>query len=111
MVHLAGSVFGGRTKDGGGMNGGNDGRSEGRGDRFAAVLGDPEAVASRYWVLRYVQRLCRAAGVPTVPAHGLRGTQATLAVDAGSTSHLVVAALGHESFTTTARHYAKGRSH
>jgi integrase len=54
-----------------------------------------------------VQRICKAAGVPTVPAHGLRGTHATLAVCAGATSHLVAAALGHESFTATARHYAK----
>ena len=63
--------------------------------------------ATRYWVLRSVQRICKAAGVPMVPAHGLRGTHATLAVSAGATSHLVAAALGHESFTTTARHYAK----
>jgi integrase len=63
--------------------------------------------ATRHWVLRSVQRICRAAGVPMVPAHGLRGTHATLAVDAGATSHLVAAALGHESFATTARHYAR----
>jgi integrase len=62
---------------------------------------------TRHWVLRSVQRICRAAGVPVVPAHGLRGTHATLAVDAGATSHLVAAALGHESFATTARHYAR----
>ena len=62
---------------------------------------------TRHWVLRSVQRICKAAGVPTVPAHGLRGTHATLAVDAGATSHLVAAALGHESFATTARHYAR----
>jgi len=30
-----------------------------------------------------------------------------LAVSAGATSHVVAAALGHESFVTTARHYAK----
>src|SRR5450432_1078327 len=35
--------------------------------------------ATRYWVLRSVQRICKAAGVPIVPAHGLRGTHATLA--------------------------------
>jgi integrase len=62
---------------------------------------------TRHWVLRSVQRICRAAAVPVVPAHGLRGTHATLAVDAGATSHLVAAALGHESFATTARHYAR----
>lgn len=66
--------------------------------------------ASRYWVLRSVQRICKAAGVPPIPAHGLRGTHASLAVSAGATSHVVAAALGHESFHTTARHYAKAEA-
>jgi len=35
------------------------------------------------------------------------GLHATLAVDKGITSHAVAAALGHKSFTTTARSYAK----
>jgi hypothetical protein len=34
----------------------------------------------RHWVLRAVRRICKAAGVPRVPSHGLRGTHATLAV-------------------------------
>ncbi|MEP6653614.1 MAG: tyrosine-type recombinase/integrase [Myxococcales bacterium] len=76
-------------------------RGKGQSDR----LFGPDA--SRYWVLRAVQRICKAAGVPTVSAHGLRGTHATLAVSAGATSHVVAAALGHESFSTTARHYAR----
>ena len=63
--------------------------------------------ASRYTVLRYVRRICRAAGVPVVPPHGLRGTHASLAMTAGATGDLVAAALGHESFTTTERHYAR----
>lgn len=63
--------------------------------------------ANRHWVLRQVHRICKAAGVPVVPAHGLRGTHATLAVPAGATGDVVAAALGHESFTTTARHYAR----
>lgn len=63
--------------------------------------------ANRHWVLRQVHRVCKAAGVPVVPAHGLRGTHATLAVAAGATGDVVAAALGHESFTTTARHYAR----
>jgi integrase len=69
-----------------------------------------KAKAGRYWLLRSVQRICKEAGVPIVPAHGLRGTHATLAVDAGATSHLVAAALGHESFSTTARHYARAEA-
>jgi integrase len=45
-------------------------------------------------------------GVP-VSAHGMRGLHGTLAVDGGITSHAVASALGHESFKTTAAHYAK----
>jgi hypothetical protein len=54
-----------------------------------------------------VQRICKAAGVPKVSAHGMRGLHGTLAVDSGITSHAVASALGHESFKTTAAHYAK----
>lgn len=60
----------------------------------------------RHWVLRAVQRICRGAGVPIVPAHGLRGTHARLAVEAGISGNVVAASLGHESFATTAAHYA-----
>jgi integrase len=63
--------------------------------------------ASRYTVLRFVRRICKAAGVPAVPPHGLRGTHASLAMTAGATGDLVAAALGHESFTTTERYYAR----
>ena len=54
-----------------------------------------------------VQALCRAAGVPRVSAHSLRGLHATLALEAGATPQLVAAALGHGSFRVTARHYAE----
>ena len=57
-----------------------------------------------------MQRICKAAGVPKVPAHGMRGLHGTLAVDSGITSHAVASALGHESFKTTAESYAKRES-
>jgi integrase len=63
--------------------------------------------ANRQTVLRHVRRICKAAGVPIVSPHGLRGTHASLAMTAGATGDLVAAALGHESFTTTERHYAR----
>jgi len=63
--------------------------------------------ANRWWVWRQVRLICRLAKVPLVSAHGMRGLHATLAVEAGATGSAVAAALGHESFTTTARHYAK----
>jgi hypothetical protein len=42
-----------------------------------------------------------------VSAHAMRGLHGTLAVDSGITAHAVAAALGHESFRTTAESYAK----
>jgi integrase len=61
----------------------------------------------RDWPREWVQRICRAAKVPVVSAHGMRGLHSTLAVDAGVTAHAVASALGHESFATTAQSYAK----
>jgi integrase len=61
----------------------------------------------RDWPRKWVQRICRAAGVPKVTAHAMRGLHGTLAVDSGITSHAVAAALGHESFKTTAESYAQ----
>jgi integrase len=58
---------------------------------------------ARHWV----QRICRRAGVMVVGAQSMRGLHATLAVQAGMTSHAVASALGHTSFATTARSYAK----
>ena len=56
---------------------------------------------------RWVQKICKAAGVPEVSAHGMRGLHSTLAVDSGITAYAVASALGHESFRTTAASYAK----
>lgn len=58
------------------------------------------------WVTSNVHRFCKAAGVPLVCAHGLRGQHATIAIRAGATSHLVALALGHESEQVTLNHYA-----
>jgi integrase len=61
----------------------------------------------RAWPRAWVKRICRRAGVPVVTAHGQRGLHGTLAIAAGVTPNAVADALGHESFTTTARSYAK----
>lgn len=61
----------------------------------------------RDWPRLQVQRICELTNVPTVSAHGMRGTHASLAVEAGGSGHLVASALGHESFTTTVESYAK----
>ena len=52
-------------------------------------------------------KICKAAGVPRVTAHGMRGLHGTLAVETGISAHAVAAALGHESVTTTLQSYAK----
>ncbi len=62
----------------------------------------------RDWPRENVQRICRLAGLPSVTAHGMRGSHATLAVQAGIASHLVAAQLGHTSFdNVTAKNYAQ----
>lgn len=61
----------------------------------------------RGWPNDWVQRICRAAGVPTVCAHGLRGTHATIAEERGVTPRVVARALGHESPRTTHAHYTR----
>jgi integrase len=59
---------------------------------------------------KWVQRICKKAGVMKVNAQSMRGLHATLAMERGNTSHSVAAALGHESFSTTARSYATRES-
>jgi hypothetical protein len=49
------------------------------------------------WAREQVWRLCKLAGIPRVTPQGLRGTHSTLATEAGATSHLVAAQLGHAS--------------
>lgn len=58
----------------------------------------------RHWVGRQVRRLCRAAGVPVVCPHGLRGTQASIAVRAVPAEH-VAEQLGQTGPAVTRRHY------
>lgn len=58
----------------------------------------------RHWLYRHVRRLCKAAGVPVVCTHGLRGTQASISVLAVPAEH-VAAALGQTGPAITRRHY------
>jgi integrase len=61
----------------------------------------------RDWPRKWVERICKAAKVPEVSAHGMRGLHGTLAVKAGATGHLVAASLGHESASTSFQSYIK----
>jgi site-specific recombinase XerD len=60
---------------------------------------------SRGWVGWQVRAVCEAANVRQVPPHGLRGTHATIAADAGTTAQVVAAALGHGGPQVTREHY------
>lgn len=59
----------------------------------------------RHWVLYHVRRMCRAAGVPEVTSHSLRGLHSTIAVDHGATGKIVADQLGHETFAITRQSY------
>lgn len=73
----------------------------------APLLGPPgERMHTRHTLCHRLKQLCEEAKVPRVCPHSLRGLNATLALDAGATAHQVAAALGHASFSITARHYA-----
>lgn len=78
--------------------------------RLAADRQPDEQLFGRHWrdwVRKCVHKICRAAGVPTVTAHGMRGGHATLATERGVTGHVVAKALGHETSATTYQSYAK----
>ncbi|HOX45185.1 MAG TPA: site-specific integrase [Myxococcota bacterium] len=69
----------------------------------AAGTGHREAT----WLRKAVRRVCKAAGVPRVCPHGLRGTWATLTTDAGVAAHVVARELGHTNPSVTKEHYTE----
>ncbi|HEX8115458.1 MAG TPA: hypothetical protein VF516_47350, partial [Kofleriaceae bacterium] len=62
----------------------------------------------RYWLAHHVERLCAESKVPVVCTQSLRGLHASVATDAGATSHVVASALGHSSPAVTHAHYIDG---
>jgi integrase len=64
------------------------------------------------WVRKQVVRICKAAKVPEVTAHAMRGLLATLTSERGMAGHLIAATLGHESYENmTLKAYAAPGSH
>jgi integrase len=59
------------------------------------------------WMYKRLHQYCCSAGIPKYCPHSLRGLHATLALENGATSYQVAAGLGHGSFATTAKHYAR----
>lgn len=62
----------------------------------------------RYWLSHHVEWLCAEAKVPVVCTQSLHGLHASVATDAGATSHVVASALGHSSPAVTHAHYIDG---
>ncbi|HEX5058598.1 MAG TPA: site-specific integrase [Kofleriaceae bacterium] len=59
----------------------------------------------RHWLLHWLHAYCDEASIPSVCSHSLRGLHATLAMEAGQTSHAVASALGHSTPAVTHAHY------
>jgi integrase len=59
----------------------------------------------RQWLYHWVGQFCAEAKVPEICVHSLRGLHATLATEAGMSSHVVANALGHSSPAVTQAHY------
>ncbi len=58
----------------------------------------------RQWLRHWLEVYCDEAEIPEVCMHSLRGLHATLATEAGVSSHAVASALGHTSPAVTAAH-------
>jgi integrase len=58
---------------------------------------------TRWWVRDAVRRACFEVGVPVVCAHALRGSNATIALEAGAAPMVVARSLGHADGGRTAR--------
>lgn len=80
-------------------------------DRMSALVADRGQAerlfgdVDRHWLYYHVRRLCKAAGVPVVSPHGLRGTIAELETEARGAA-AARDLLGHEHEAITVRSYA-----
>lgn len=79
--------------------------TEDRGALDVLFAGNHGEEHTRAWLYFAVRRVCDAAKVPRVCPHGLRGTFSTLGMQEGLAVQAVQVALGHESASTTLRHY------
>jgi integrase len=74
--------------------------TSGRGERWKPGR------ATRYWLHYWCDKICHAAGVPSVSPHGLRRSHISIARGAGATGELVAAQVGHGSVQVQERSYA-----
>ena len=75
------------------------------GDEWLFPSDKPTKPHWRDWIAENVRRICKAAGVPVICAHGMRGTHGTLSKRAGMTSAAVAEQLGHTHERVTEQSY------
>ena len=74
----------------------------------AWLFSSPRAASghpTRDWPRKWVKRICRAARVPQMTAHGMRGLHSTLATRAGITPQVIAESMGHTNPRVTKEHY------
>ncbi len=62
---------------------------------------------TRHALYYHVRRICKAAGVPVVCPHGLRGSAASNALELGASLGSISRAIGHENTKITTDHYIR----
>ncbi len=80
---------------------------EGR-EPFAPLFWTPytaDGHHTRRWLEEAMVRFCKAAGVPYVCPHALKGTGGTILAKKGEHADTIAEYLSHEQVTTTVRHY------
>lgn len=60
---------------------------------------------TRRWLEEAMRRFCKAAGVPYVCPHALKGTAGTLLAETGAAAEVIADHLSHEETSTTTKHY------
>lgn len=73
----------------------------------AYLIGKGEKAHWPDYPRKWVQRICRAAGVTQVTAHAMRRFHATIAAERGQTGHQIAIAMGHGKFKVSEDSYIR----
>jgi integrase len=60
---------------------------------------------TNHWLRKSQRRFCKAAGVPYIPPHGLKGTAGSILAETGELSDKIADHLSHARSSMTERHY------
>jgi len=62
-------------------------------------------IHTNHWLRKAQRRFCKAAGVPYIPPHGLKGTAGSILAETGELSDKIADHLSHERKSMAERHY------